>query len=142
MAASAMYTIRLTPQQRESIETFRTTLQERTPHTNVTLADAIRYAVSTASAVVKNNTPISAPVQQIEPDRRPYSLTNFDETKKLVNLAIDIDEDRQFYVNRIAFTGNTTTRDKVIRREIMVPEGSIFNSAYWDISIHGVTAFS
>ncbi len=65
----------------------------------------------------------------------PVPVQDFDEAKKLVNLAIDIDEDRQFYVNRIAFTGNTTTRDKVIRREIMVPEGATFNSALWEMSI-------
>src|SRR5439155_1196218 len=39
---------------------------------------------------------------------------DLDETKKLVNLNINVDEDRQFYVNRIAFSGNSTTRDKVI----------------------------
>ncbi len=60
---------------------------------------------------------------------------DFDETKKVVNLTINVDEDRQFYVNRIAFQGNTTTRDKVIRREVMVQEGQIFNSAYWDMSL-------
>src|SRR5215510_12966509 len=62
-------------------------------------------------------------------------LQDFDETKKVVNLNINVDEDRQFYVNRIAFAGNTTTRDKVIRREVMVEEGQIFNSAYWDMSL-------
>src|SRR6185295_15531165 len=51
------------------------------------------------------------------------------------NLNINIDEDRQFYVNRIAFSGNTTTRDKVIRREVMVEEGRIFNSSAWDMSL-------
>src|SRR5215813_10428239 len=60
---------------------------------------------------------------------------DFDEDKKLVNLNINIDEDRQFYVNRIAFAGNTTTRDKVIRREIMVSEGQVFNSTFWDQSL-------
>src|SRR5215831_7846543 len=45
-------------------------------------------------------------------------LQDFDETKKVVNLTVNVDEDRQFYVNRIAFSGNTTTRDKVIRREV------------------------
>ncbi|MBI2149699.1 MAG: outer membrane protein assembly factor BamA [Acidobacteria bacterium] len=60
---------------------------------------------------------------------------DFDETKKVVNLNIEIEEDRQFYVNRIAFQGNTTTRDKVIRREVMVEEGQIFNSSLWDISL-------
>src|SRR5262245_57588514 len=62
-------------------------------------------------------------------------LQDFDETKKVVNLNINVDEDRQFFVNRIAFAGNTTTRDKVIRREVMVEEGQIFNSAYWDMSL-------
>src|SRR5262245_36320696 len=38
-------------------------------------------------------------------------------------------------VNLIAFSGNTTTRDKVIRREIMVDEGNIFNSQMWDMSL-------
>src|SRR5215471_2791262 len=62
-------------------------------------------------------------------------LQDFDETKKLVNLNINIDEERQFYVNRIAFAGNTTTRDKVIRREVMVEEGQVFNSSVWDMSL-------
>ena len=62
-------------------------------------------------------------------------LQDFDEGKKIVNLTINIDEDRQFYVNRIAFAGNTTTRDKVIRREVMVQEGQIFNSNLWDMSL-------
>ena len=59
----------------------------------------------------------------------------FDEANRLLNLNVNIDEDRQFYVNQITFTGNTTTRDKVIRREIMVNEGDIFNSTSWDKSL-------
>ena len=62
-------------------------------------------------------------------------LQDFDETKKVVNLNINVDEERQYYVNRISFAGNTTTRDKVIRREVMVAEGQIFNSAMWDMSL-------
>src|SRR6185295_5480938 len=62
-------------------------------------------------------------------------LQDFDEQKKIVNLNINVEEDRQFYVNRIAFAGNTTTRDKVIRREVMVQEGQIFNSSLWDMSL-------
>ena len=65
----------------------------------------------------------------------PVPVFDDDDAKKVRNLNISIDEDRQFYVNRIAFSGNTTTRDKVIRREIMVDEGHVFNSALWDISI-------
>ncbi|HLH30490.1 MAG TPA: outer membrane protein assembly factor BamA, partial [Terriglobia bacterium] len=62
-------------------------------------------------------------------------LQDLDEEKKLVNLTINVDEDRQFTVNRITFSGNTTTRDKVIRREILVDEGQIFNSQFWDMSL-------
>src|SRR4029077_7490630 len=34
--------------------------------------------------------------------------------------------------------GNTTTRDKVIRREIMVDEGKVFNSTLWDTRIERI----
>ena len=44
--------------------------------------------------------------------------TKIDEDKKQINLDIDIDEGKPFYVRRIEFQGNTTTRDKVIRREL------------------------
>lgn len=59
----------------------------------------------------------------------------FDETNRLINLNVNIDEDRQFYVNQINFTGNTTTHDKTIRREIMVNEGTVFNATLWDTSL-------
>ena len=61
--------------------------------------------------------------------------TTFDDEKKLVNLIIDVDEGKQFYVRRIEFQGNTTTRDKVIRREIALEEGQIYNSRYWELSL-------
>jgi outer membrane protein insertion porin family len=61
--------------------------------------------------------------------------TKFDDAKKTVNLEIDVDEGKQFYVRRIEFQGNTTTRDKVIRREIALEEGQIYNSHYWELSL-------
>ncbi len=61
----------------------------------------------------------------IEPDRK----------KKLINLALDFDEGKQFTVHRIEFSGNTKTRDKVIRRELLVNEGDVFNSQWWDLSV-------
>jgi outer membrane protein insertion porin family len=38
-------------------------------------------------------------------------------------------------VRRIDFSGNTTTRDKVIRRELLIDEGQIFNNRMWEMSI-------
>ncbi len=52
-----------------------------------------------------------------------------------VELTINVDEGKQFFVRRIDFAGNTTTRDKVIRREILLDEGDAYNSAMWDQSI-------
>jgi len=61
--------------------------------------------------------------------------TTFDEDKKLVNVEFDVDEGKQFYVRRIEFTGNTTTRDKVIRRELALEEGGVYNSRLWELSL-------
>jgi outer membrane protein insertion porin family len=61
--------------------------------------------------------------------------TSFNEEKKQVFLDIDVDEGKQFYVRRIEFQGNTTTRDKVIRREIVLEEGQIYNQQLWELSI-------
>jgi len=61
--------------------------------------------------------------------------TRFDDEKKLIYLDIDVDEGKQFYVRRIEFQGNTTTRDKVIRREIALEEGQVYNSRLWEFSL-------
>jgi outer membrane protein insertion porin family len=59
----------------------------------------------------------------------------FDDVKKTVSLDIDIDEGKQFNVSRIEFQGNTITRDKVIRRELLLDEGSVYNSQLWEYSL-------
>jgi outer membrane protein insertion porin family len=52
-----------------------------------------------------------------------------------IDLTLTADEGKQFFVRRIDFTGNTTTRDKVIRREILLDEGDIFNNRLWELSV-------
>ena len=59
----------------------------------------------------------------------------FDEQKKTVSFDIDVDEGKQFSVRRIEFQGNTTTRDKVIRRELVLEEGQVYNEQYWKLSL-------
>ena len=58
-----------------------------------------------------------------------------DPKRHIINLALDFEEGKQFRVHRIEFSGNTKTRDKVIRRELMVDEGSTFNTTLWDYSV-------
>ena len=60
---------------------------------------------------------------------------SYDEAKKTVSWDIDIDEGKQFYVSRIEFQGNTITRDRVIRRELMLDEGQVYNSQAWEYSL-------
>ncbi len=52
-----------------------------------------------------------------------------DESKKLVRISLKIDEGDRYRIGRIEIAGNTKTRDKVIRREVRLDEGDLFNSA-------------
>jgi outer membrane protein insertion porin family len=52
-----------------------------------------------------------------------------------IDLTINVDEGKQFFVRRIDFQGNTTTRDKVIRRELLLDEGDMYNTRLWELSI-------
>jgi len=61
--------------------------------------------------------------------------TDIDETAKRINVTMRFSEEKQYYVRRIDFIGNTTTRDKVIRREMMLDEGQLFNQRAWELSI-------
>ncbi|MCW5982850.1 MAG: outer membrane protein assembly factor BamA [Bryobacteraceae bacterium] len=53
----------------------------------------------------------------------------------LIDLNMAVEEGKQFFVRRIDFSGNTTTRDKVIRRELLIDEGDMFNTRLWEVSL-------
>jgi outer membrane protein insertion porin family len=53
----------------------------------------------------------------------------------IVDLTLRIQEGKQYFVNRIVFVGNTTTRDSVIRREMRLYENGVFNSEALKYSI-------
>jgi outer membrane protein insertion porin family len=46
----------------------------------------------------------------------------------LIDLTFKIDEGGRSYVERITITGNTRTKDKVIRREVLIAPGDVFNT--------------
>ena len=50
------------------------------------------------------------------------------ETEDTLDITLDIDKGELVYINRISITGNDRTRDNVIRRELEVKEGGIFNA--------------
>lgn len=53
----------------------------------------------------------------------------------IVDITITIDEGKQFSLRRLEFTGNTFTRDRVMRREFLINEGDIYNQNYLEISL-------
>jgi outer membrane protein insertion porin family len=53
---------------------------------------------------------------------------NTKKEEKLVDMVIDINKGDLVYINRITIKGNTRTRDKVIRRELLIREKGIFDS--------------
>ena len=65
----------------------------------------------------------------------PVPNPTFDDAKHTVTWDIDIDEGKQFTVSRIEFQGNTVTRDFVIRRELLLQEGQVYNSHLWELSL-------
>ena len=53
----------------------------------------------------------------------------------VVDYVINIDEGKQFTLRRLEFTGNTFTRDPVLRREFVLNEGDIYNQGYVEYSV-------
>src|SRR5262249_56237448 len=72
----------------------------------------------------------------------PLPTTSLDETKKTVSWSIEVEEGKQFFVRRIEFQGNTTTRDKVIRRELALEEGQQYNEQLWKLSLQRLNQLS
>jgi outer membrane protein insertion porin family len=62
-------------------------------------------------------------------------VESLDPKRKLVNISFNIQEGDVFYVNRLEIKGNTYTKDRVIRREILITEGMRFSLAMFKDSI-------
>ena len=53
----------------------------------------------------------------------------------IVDVTMRMQEGEQYFVNRITFVGNTTTRDNVIRREMRLVENGVFNTEALKFSV-------
>ncbi|NIO49336.1 MAG: outer membrane protein assembly factor BamA [Candidatus Aminicenantes bacterium] len=68
---------------------------------------------------------------------------SLDSERKTVNVTFNIDEGELAYLNRLEFRANTFTKDKVIRREMLIREGDRFDFGLFEDSIlkmgqHGI----
>jgi outer membrane protein insertion porin family len=62
-------------------------------------------------------------------------VENLDPKRKIVNITFNIVEGEVAFLNRIDFRGNNYTKDKVIRREMMIREGDRFSLSMFKNSI-------
>ncbi len=74
---------------------------------------------------------------------RIIPIESLDSERKTVNVTFKIDEGEVIYLSRLEFRGNTFTKDKVIRREILIREGDRFDFGLFEDSIlkvrrHGI----
>ena len=53
--------------------------------------------------------------------------TQIREKERLVDITFELDKGQKVYINRIKISGNDKTRDKVVRRELRVLEGELYN---------------
>ena len=66
---------------------------------------------------------------------QPMPVESLDPKRKIVNLTFNIYEGDVAYLRKIEFTGNTYTKDKVIRREMLIREGDRFRFGAFKNSI-------
>jgi len=83
--------------------------------------------------MIYNDSLVKLATKRIEDDygERGYFYVSIDPRLEkhdaIADLRLEITEDRKYYVDRIEFTGNTSTRDGVLRREMRLQEQSLFN---------------
>jgi len=81
-------------------------------------------------------------LEQLEEDHNNAGYIHFNAVRDVkirdedvVDLSYNIRENDQIYVHRLGFKGNVTTRDKVLRREVLLREGDVFRLNFFRNSI-------
>jgi outer membrane protein insertion porin family len=71
-------------------------------------------------------------------DEKPKGPDRTSDGAPIVDVTMRLQEGEQYFVNRVLFTGNTTTRDNVIRREVRLLEGGVFNTEAMKMSLRRI----
>ena len=67
-------------------------------------------------------------------------LTKVDLPNRKISLTYEVARGKRAYFERINIRGNSKTRDKVIRREMKISEGELFNNTNLEVSKRRITA--
>jgi len=90
------------------------------------LYGSIGYYEFTAYPDVKPRDPPSPDEAALSPKAPPPPT---------IDVTMRVQEGKQYFINRITFVGNSTTRDNVVRREIRLFEAGVFNTEALKFSI-------
>ncbi len=69
----------------------------------------------------------------VNPQTKPYT------DKKLLDIIFDVDKGDLVYIDRINISGNSKTRDKVVRREMRLMEGELYSATGFKRSKQNLT---
>jgi outer membrane protein insertion porin family len=60
---------------------------------------------------------------------------NFDDENKLISLAIDMDEGKQFYVSSVNVLGVDEMARQELLNDLPIKDGQIYNRRLWELSL-------
>src|SRR5262249_33487435 len=69
-----------------------------------------------------------------------WPLTKLDLPSRKISLTFEVSRGKRAYFERINIRGNSKTRDKVIRREMKISEGELFNNTNLEVSKRRIMA--
>lgn len=109
--------------------------------------DQILARVFLRKGQVFNKSLLDSSIKQIqlgyENRGHAYATVREDTTRRegetVADVRLIVNEDKPYFVSRIEFTGNTSTQDRVLRREFQIAEGDLFNRSLLDLSLAKVT---
>jgi outer membrane protein insertion porin family len=104
--------------------------------------DKLRESLSLADGAVFSRGKLNKDLEKIEShytDRgffmaKVQPLTNVDEQDKLVDITYEVEKGSLYFLREIDITGNSTTVDPVIRREVKLVEGQLYSARALDLS--------
>jgi outer membrane protein assembly complex protein YaeT len=104
--------------------------------------DALREKLALDDGAVFSRGKLNADLEQIEShytDRgffmaKVQPLTRVDEDKKEVDVTYEVEKGSLYFLREIDVTGNQTTVDPVVRREVKLVEGQLYSARALDLS--------
>lgn len=102
-------------------------------HSLINMKEKEVYSTKTREKAVEDIREVYGDVGYIYTQIVP--VENLDPKRKRVNVTFNIYEGEAAYLHRLEIRGNTFTKDKVIRREILIREGDRFSFSFFKNSI-------